>query len=51
MRILDLEFLRHPAASFRTQYLLAADPTIFIHEVEPALKHGHSKIEIPFHDW
>jgi len=51
MRILDLEFFRHPAASFGTQDLLGADPTIFIHEVEPAPKHGDSKIEVPFDDW
>lgn len=34
--VLDLEFLGDFAAGFLAEYLLTADPAIFIHEIEPA---------------
>ena len=36
MWVLDLELLRDFAASFLAENLFTADPTIFVHEIEPA---------------
>ena len=46
MWILDLKFLRDFAAGFLAEDLFAADPAVFIHEVEPAFDYLKTVTEL-----
>ena len=50
MRVLHLKLFGHFAASFRTEDLLATNPAIFVHQLEPALDDIKCEVSIPVND-